>query len=499
MPPQILENDCHTRNHSVMQIDFPSCSTLSGLPHELGVLVLQKLNISETLSLRSLSRETCTWVDSCLPCFTRLSWGTRAACTLAEQQLCSLLDKYGMSNLRSIDWRFGNAKYSVPTISRLAPACSNLRELCLNQSENIDDFFITSIARNCPNLQILDVNACTSVTSISIETVALHCPGLIRLDMARCLRVKTDAVVLLAEKCAGLQLLDVSFCEITDLAFFALAEHSHELRYLNVFSCKNLTDAGLKSVGSRCVQLQHLLCGSNRVLTDFSICALACCQSLRRLSIEASNASDKTLSLLGKHCTALQALNISSCLNVTDTGISYFAKQCPTLEQINVSYCQNVTDSAIMQLVQCCPTLKELVVSGCTGVTDISLTVVAEHCAQLQALDVFACQLVSDQSLCLIGQGCPELKKVNLGHCPLVTDLSVVALAAHCSNLIQVDLAGCYQVTVDAVQMLVDSCPFLKLSLSHSARREEKFQIMMNETQRDFDAVLLGNYSNNQT
>lgn len=495
--PQMLKK--HRGANTVFQIENPSISTILGLPHELGTLILLKLNISETLSLRSLSRETCAWIDGCLPYFTRLSWGTRAACTQAEQRLCSLLDKYGMSNLRSIDWRFGRDMYSVSTLSRLVPACATLRELCLNYSESVDDFFITAFARNCPNLQKLDVRACASVTSGSIKAVALHCPGLTRLDMSRCLLVDTDAVVLLAEKCAGLQHLNVSLCEIADEALFALAWHSVELRYLNVFSCRNLTDAGLQSVGSRCLQLQHLVCGSNRGLTD---CALTCCQqSLRSLSIEATNASDHALSLLGKHCTALQALNITSCLKVTDTGISYFAEQCPTLEQINLSYCPNVTDSAILQLVQFCPSLKELLVSGCTGVTDTSLTVVAERCFQLQVLDVFACQLVSDESLCLLGLGCPELKKVNFSRCPMVTDLSVVSLAAYCRNLTQVNLTGCYQVQDDAVQLLVESCPTLKsLTLSNSARRVASFkQMMRNASQRDLDVVLLEDDPNSQT
>ncbi|KAK3245209.1 hypothetical protein CYMTET_45213 [Cymbomonas tetramitiformis] len=483
-PSQCAGIDCPGGRDSVVQIAHPSsvvaltspqtCSTLLGLPRELGARVLQRLNIQRTLSLRSLSQETCAWVDGCLPYFTRLSWGSRAACTQPEHLLHSLLDKYGMYNLHAIDWCFSSQMYRDSTLSRLAPACANLVELSLNQSENVDDTFITEFARNCLRLQVLNVNSCTSVTSKSIESVALHCPELSRLDVGRCLRVDTNSIVLFVEKCTGLQHLNVSFCNIADAALFAVVQHSRKLRYLNITACKQVTDEGLLAVGKRCPQLQHLLCGSNRKLTDASIRALAWCRSLRSLSIEASNANDISLFMIGKHCTALQALNISSCLNVTDTGIcQFFALQNRTLKQVNLSFCQNVLDSTILHLTEFCPQLKELLVSGCTAVTDSSLFAVAERCAQLQTLEVFACQLVSDQSICSIVQMCPNLSKVTLSHCPLVTDLSVVALASYCSKLIHVDLEGCPNVTSDAIQLLVDSCSSLKSwSVSQSARNE---------------------------
>jgi hypothetical protein len=67
-------------------------------------------------------------------------------------------------------------------LNAVAKNCLKLKELDLNQNENITDLCLFEIARNCLNLKILNLLNCTKITNNGLIAVTIKCLKLEELD-----------------------------------------------------------------------------------------------------------------------------------------------------------------------------------------------------------------------------------------------------------------------------------------------------------------------------
>jgi len=91
--------------------------------------------------------------------------------------------------------------------------------------------------------------------------------------------------------------------------------------------------------------------------------------------------TDYTLESIAEHCTGLQSLSLSDCINITDTGLITISEHCPNLRSLKVNLTQSL--SSLQESHQ---------------ITDDSIISISTHCAGLQILYIGDCNKITDAS-----------------------------------------------------------------------------------------------------
>ncbi|XP_005102496.1 protein AMN1 homolog [Aplysia californica] len=164
---------------------------------------------------------------------------------------------------------------------------------------------------------------------------------------------------------------------------------------------------------------------------------------LRSLDLSGSKVSDECLFKLSsvRHLVKLDLNSFKeSNQSITSAGIISLSKTCPYLQIVYLRRNINLTDDAICALSENCPMLRELNVGGCILLTDSSLRALGESSKSLKSLNIIASQVTDDgiHSLCQ-------------GDCSQV--------------LTEIDMSGCKHLTDEAVELLLQSCPQLRILL----------------------------------
>ncbi|CAG5124266.1 unnamed protein product [Candidula unifasciata] len=164
---------------------------------------------------------------------------------------------------------------------------------------------------------------------------------------------------------------------------------------------------------------------------------------LQCLDLSISRVSDQCLFKLSqlKHLVKID-LNSFKEPNesITSAGIVSLSKSCPHLQIVYLRRNVNVTDEGIIAISKGCPMLRELNVGGCVLLTDATLIALGCHSKYLKSLNISATQ-VTDNG---IDSFCHGL----------------------CSQVLtEVDISGCRKLTDDAVEILISTCPLMKILL----------------------------------
>eukprot|EP00123_Amoebidium_parasiticum_P009699 comp19652_c1_seq1/m.23252 comp19652_c1_seq1/g.23252 ORF comp19652_c1_seq1/g.23252 comp19652_c1_seq1/m.23252 type:complete len:843 (-) comp19652_c1_seq1:706-3234(-) len=148
-----------------------------------------------------------------------------------------------------------------------------LEHLVLADLFYLDDAALECIVANTPILKTLNLGFCSGLTEGALGVVGRHCVQLRHLDMSSCSNAVSDTGVamLLAEEngaCASLHsVVFKSNARLTDDAVTQLDQACPHLNYLNVSSCKNVTE----KTTHNCRNIREILVGpSKRVKVDVS-------------------------------------------------------------------------------------------------------------------------------------------------------------------------------------------------------------------------------------
>ncbi|XP_050216200.1 uncharacterized protein LOC126667272 [Mercurialis annua] len=228
-------------------------------------------------------------------------------------------------------------------------------------------------------------------------------------------------------------------------------------------------------------------------LSDIGLSSLvASAVSLR--SINLSRCSLLTFSSVGIIAdslgSVLRELYIDDCESIDVMLILPALKKLEHLEVLSVAGIQTVCDDFLRQfLVSCGHNIKELGLADCMQLTDSSLKVIAETCPRLCALDLVNLRKLTDSSLGYLANGCREikalklclnsfsdegvaaflessgelLKELTLNNVKKVGHNTAISLAKRSRNLINLDLSWCRNLTDEALGLIVDTCPSLRV------------------------------------
>lgn len=116
---------------------------------------------------------------------------------------------------------------------------------------------------------------------------------------------------------------------------------------MHVWSHRNVSDAGLTVVASKCDLLSHVCLDNCPLITDNTVFALATgCPELHTIRLAWCVAvSDAALIALceAKCARHLKWVDVSSCRRVSDAGLEQLTQRAQNIERLNVACCRNLT------------------------------------------------------------------------------------------------------------------------------------------------------------
>ena len=276
-------------------------------------------------------------------------------------------------------------------------------------------------------------------------------------------------------RCAG-------SCVLDDLSFAGI---DNKLLHTLAFSFSELTDAGLLMIAQGCPQLKDITLGRYIKISDEGLLALAV-NLPGMTSIDLCLTSDVTyvgVTAMVERCPALVKISItggcrspSSSVTINDS-IRAIARGCPKLQAISISSVIELSDESAAFLAERCKELRSVCLRGCDLVTDEAIKAIATSCPDLEKLDLggrpshesFNNQ-ITDESFIIVGQKCPKLVDISITN-NIVTNIGLAALARGCLQLRSFSANDCPSISTDGMMALSHGCKELRTIYLHDCNR----------------------------
>ncbi|XP_061899111.1 F-box and leucine-rich repeat protein 13-like [Entelurus aequoreus] len=412
-----------------------------------GCNCLLYMNISSTLltdlSLKELSR-------NCV----NLQYLSVAYCyKLTDKGFQYLSVGRGCHNLIHLDLS-GCTQVSVTGFSFISKACSFLKEIVINDLDQLSDNCVSALMSKCHHLTSISLVEARNLTDVGMTAIAdvaklktfiiegnkhvshvswklLCCSSrsLRTLHVVDCLRM-TDVGLKCLLSLRNLQTLDISLCtKVTDKGIQHLAESAWacKLQKLSVSHCCLITDSAVNVIGNKFVKLCHLDLSYCELLTDAALESLSC-STISSLDISGCNIQDEGLAALEE--VPLKKMIVAECIDITDSGIENLCKYVAELEYVDVSGCLALSDQAIRAFVFYCRGLFTLKMGGCPKMTDMAVQCLSSGGQYLRELDVSG-SLFTDRAIKYIERLCPPLSSVIMNDCNGISEAGAMRLQPH--------------------------------------------------------------------
>lgn len=305
-------------------------------------------------------------------------------------------------------------------LSVIADGFSCLRVLNLQNCKGITDKGLVAIGSGLSSLQSLDVSYCRKLTDKGLSVVAGGCSDLRSLRLTGCRLVTNGVLQALSKNCRNLEELVLQGCiNITDSGLTELVNGCRGIKFLDVNKCSNIGDVGVLSVSEACASsLKTLKLLDCYKIGNASILSLAkFCKNLETLIIGGCrNISDESIrSLATSFKNSLKNLRMDWCLNISDSSLSCILVQCRNIEAIDIGCCEEVTDAAFEGLSsrETKLSLKVLKLSNCGKITVAGIGKLLNKCSSLEYLDVRSCPQITKAGCEEAGLSFPDRCKVN--------------------------------------------------------------------------------------
>lgn len=228
-------------------------------------------------------------------------------------------------------------------------------------------------------------------------------------------------------------------------------------------------------------------------LSDVGIAALVCSApalqslNLSQCSFLTFSSIDSIANSLG---STLRELYLDDCLKIDPVLMVPAMKKLQHLEVLSLAGIGDVCDKFIQEFLTAGGhNLKELILTNCVKLTNKSIKAISETCSSLRAVDLVNLTKLTDYALCCLASGCQalqtlklsrnlfsdeavaafvemskeNLKELSLNNVRKVSRCTAIALACFSRNLVSLDLSWCRKLTNEALGLIVDNCPSLRV------------------------------------
>ncbi|KAG8657232.1 dynein regulatory complex subunit 6 isoform X3 [Manihot esculenta] len=264
------------------------------------------------------------------------------------------------------------------TLARQSYTLSKLATLSLRGAHRLSDSGLSALAASAPVLQSINLSQCSLLTSSSINDLASHFESTLReLYLDDCQNIDAMLILPALKKFKHLEVLSVAGIRtVRDGFVIAMAETcGMNMKELVFANCVELSDISLKSVGKRCPNLCALDLSHLHNLTDKALQCLANgCQSIRKLKLCRNDFSDEAIAAFLEACgESINVLSLNNISRVENQTALSIAKCSRNLLSLDLSWCRKLTNEALGLIVDSCSSLKVLKLFGCSQVTDVFL------------------------------------------------------------------------------------------------------------------------------
>ncbi|CAK7352784.1 unnamed protein product [Dovyalis caffra] len=261
------------------------------------------------------------------------------------------------------------------TLARSSHRLPSLATISLKGAHRLSDIGLTQLAASAPALQSINLSQCSLLTSQGISDFTSCFESTLReLYVDDCQNIDAMIILPALKKLKHLEVLSVSGIEtVSDDFVIGLVKASGiNMKELRLANCMQLTDISLRIVGKNCPNLCALdLCYLHN-LTDSALRHLANgCRSIRRLKLcrngSSTYYSDEAIAaFLEASGQSLDVLSLNNIHRVAHNTALSIAKCSRNLVSLDLSWCRKLTDEALGLIVDSCFSLKLLKLFGCT-------------------------------------------------------------------------------------------------------------------------------------
>ena len=296
-----------------------------------------------------------------------------------------------------------------------------------------------------------------------------------------------DGIVSILARHPALRELDLGGSPVTDAGLAALARMP-TLRRLDLWTCKTVTDAGLRQFTTP-PRLTGLRIGFSReqprALMAAEVAKITTLEDLATNCAVYKGAATDLAPLAG--LTKLRRIDLGCNVDYPDGFVARLATSSPNLEDVSIAGGEAMTDAGVRSLAGL-KRLRSLDLHGPERVTDAGAAALATA-PRLVKLDLSFAPKVTDAGAKALGQSKsladvdlsgtavtgtgvgalaaglgPRLTRLRLNMLP-VADAAVTRLARACPNLVELELIKCKNVTDASVPALASLRQLRKISV----------------------------------
>ncbi|KAM9313239.1 F-box and leucine-rich repeat protein 13 [Gastrophryne carolinensis] len=326
--------------------------------------------------------------------------------TLTDNCIITLLEK--CQNIASVSL-LGSPHLSDAAFKVLAHR-KKLQKIRIEGNNRITDTSIKAISRSCPSLNHIYLTDCQKITDHSLKALSLL-KNVTILNVADCIRISDPGVRQVVEGPSGSKIreLNLTNClRVSDLSLLRIAQKCHNLTFLSLRYCENVTDSGIELLGNM--------------------------GSLISIDLSGTSITDQGLAALGAQ-SKIKELSVSECPGISDIGIQKFCHQSKDLELLDISHCLQVTNNTVKTVAFCCKMLTAINLAGCPKITDICIQYLSGGCRYLHIVDISGCIHLSDKVLKYLQKCCKQLRTLRMRYCRSITKAAVLKVESKYQHL----------------------------------------------------------------
>ncbi|KAF6147593.1 hypothetical protein GIB67_031584 [Kingdonia uniflora] len=361
----------------------------------------------------------------------------------------------------------------------LSQNLTKLRRINISGNNSISDKALISLSNNCALLTEIIASDCLCITQSTIGLTIRKNPNLVSLSLGRSVISSPDPDITVKNSLCyakALNALDFSEMKISDEFLLSIGEASLPLKKLVLSRCEGYTSTGILLLLHVYTSLKYLDLNESCILTDDSIKQLS--RHLHDLTFinlnGCSNLTNSTFSTLVMSCRSLEEIHMER----TSLGKEeLIANSNPRITSLKLGGNKHLDNKALQKIGCICPKLRLLDISNCVCITDGGLSEIGKSCCEITEIEVSQClgvrslgssnfpklevlraseTAINDEGLSLMKQSCKELFCLDLGSCKRVTEKGV-ELLCNFKRLREVSLKWCPNVSHDAFAGMVFS------------------------------------------
>ena len=177
----------------------------------------------------------------------------------------------------------------------------------------------------------------------------------------------------LSKGCPGLKKLHLSSPTITSEALLSVAEHCHQLEFINLTKCDDVHSRGMIALIEANPHLESITLDTCRHIDDEAVLAAA------------------------RYCPELATFTVIGCQSITQRSLTQLIDICTSLETLKLDRL-DITDAFVNTIVNICTRLKSIELCRCPNITERSLTTLLKSTGSLCSISIVSCSLlVSDK------------------------------------------------------------------------------------------------------